>query len=146
MCFVDMSSANCLGAFWCIVFRRGFLLGWQQCTTIWCRMERMVWALTGWPLGTSGGVTVSKLDKQTYTSEFESHRAPHSFGLVPPRSKGLCKLLTGWPPPPLQSLQQCWQNSYADLSTKAFGCNAQYVRSAFLDDLPEACFEWTPHF
>ena len=43
--------------------------------------------------GTSGGVTVSKLDKQTYTSEFESHWAPHSFGFVPHRSKELCKLL-----------------------------------------------------
>ena len=43
--------------------------------------------------GTSGGVTVSKLEKQTYTSEFESHWVPHSFGLVPHRSKGLCKLL-----------------------------------------------------
>ena len=26
-------------------------------------------------MGTSGGVTVSKLDYQTYTSEFESHSA-----------------------------------------------------------------------
>ena len=39
-----------------------------------------------------GGVTVSKLDEQTYTSEFESHWVPHSFGLVPHRSKELCKL------------------------------------------------------
>ena len=43
--------------------------------------------------GTSGGVTVSKLDLLTYTSEFESHWAPHTFGLVPHRSKELCKLL-----------------------------------------------------
>ena len=42
--------------------------------------------------GTSGGVTVSKLDYQTYTSEFESHWAPHSFGLVPQRSKELRKI------------------------------------------------------
>ena len=41
---------------------------------------------------TSGGVTVSKLDKQTYTSEFESHWASHSFDLVPHRRKELCKL------------------------------------------------------
>ena len=41
----------------------------------------------------SGGVTVSKLDLQTYTCEFESHWAPHSFGLVPHQSKALCKLL-----------------------------------------------------
>ena len=32
-------------------------------------------------------------DSQTYTSEFESHWVPHSFGLVPHRSKELCKLL-----------------------------------------------------
>ena len=43
--------------------------------------------------GTSGSVTVSKLDLQTYTSEFDSHWAPHSFGLVPHRSKEFCKLL-----------------------------------------------------
>ena len=43
MCFVDMSSANCLQAFLCILFRRGFLLGWQPCTPIWCRVRRMVW-------------------------------------------------------------------------------------------------------
>ena len=49
MCFVDMSAANCLEAFLCIVFRRGFLLGWQPCTPIWCRVRRMVWALTSWP-------------------------------------------------------------------------------------------------
>ena len=44
-------------------------------------------------LGTSGGVMVSKLDSQTYTSEFESHWVPHSFGLVLNRSKDLRKLL-----------------------------------------------------
>ena len=43
--------------------------------------------------GTFGCVTVSKPDQQTYTSEFESHWAPHSFGLVPHRSKELRKLL-----------------------------------------------------
>ena len=42
-------------------------------------------------IATSSGVTVNKLDLQTYTSEFESHYAPHSFGLVPHRSKELCK-------------------------------------------------------
>ena len=49
MCFVDMSSANCLEAFLCIVFRRVFFLGWQPCTPIWCRVRRMVWLQTGWP-------------------------------------------------------------------------------------------------
>ena len=37
--------------------------------------------------GASGGVMVSKLDKQTYTSEFESHWVPLSYGLVPHLSK-----------------------------------------------------------
>ena len=50
MYLVDMSSAKCLRALLCIVFRRGFLLGWQPCTPIWCRVQRMVWAITGWPL------------------------------------------------------------------------------------------------
>ena len=48
MCFVDMSSAKCLRAFLCIVFRRCFLLGCQPCTPIRCRVQRMVWARTGW--------------------------------------------------------------------------------------------------
>ena len=91
MCFLDMSSSNRLWAFLCIVFRRGFLLGWHPCTPIWCRVRRMVWALTGWP------------------------------------------------PPSLQSLQQCWQHSNTYLSKKAFRCDAQHVRSASLDDLHEAC-------
>ena len=37
-------------------------------------------------------VMVSKLDLQTYTSEFESHWVPHSYGFVPHLSKKLCKL------------------------------------------------------
>ena len=35
---------------------------------------------------------VSKLDSQTYTSEFESHWVPLSYGLVPHLSKKLSKL------------------------------------------------------
>ena len=96
MCFVDISSANCLRAFLCIVFRRGFPLEWQPWIPIWCRVRRIVWALTGWH------------------------------------------------PPPLSSLQQCWQHSYADLWKKEFGYDAQHVHSASLEDLPEACSEWTP--
>ena len=40
----------------------------------------------------SCGVMVSKLDKQTYTSEFLSHWVPISYGLVPHLSKKLSKL------------------------------------------------------
>ena len=42
---------------------------------------------------TSRGVMVSKVDLQTYTSEFETHWVPHPFGLVPNRSKELRRLL-----------------------------------------------------
>ena len=42
--------------------------------------------------GSSGGVMVSKLDKQTFTSEFKFHWVTHSFGLVPHPSKKLSKL------------------------------------------------------
>ena len=44
-------------------------------------------------MGTLGGVMVSKLDLQTYTSELESHWVPHLYGLVPHLSKKLSKLL-----------------------------------------------------
>ncbi len=46
---ICLSSANCLQAFLCIIFRRGFRLWWQPCRPIWCSVRRMVWALTGWP-------------------------------------------------------------------------------------------------
>ena len=42
-------------------------------------------------MGTSGGVMVSKLGKQTYTSEYESHWVLLSYGLVPHLSKKLSK-------------------------------------------------------
>ena len=32
--------------------------------------------------GTSGGVMVNKLDKQTFTNEFDSHWMSHSYGFV----------------------------------------------------------------
>ena len=40
----------------------------------------------------SGGLMDSKLDQQTYTTEFESHWVPLSYGLVPHLSKKLSKL------------------------------------------------------
>ena len=43
--------------------------------------------------GTSGGVMVNKLDKETFTSEFGSHWVPHLYGFVPHLSKLLGKLL-----------------------------------------------------
>ncbi len=49
MSLVCLCSANCLRAFLCVIFRRGFLLGRQPCRPIWCSVRRMVWALTGWP-------------------------------------------------------------------------------------------------
>ena len=59
----------------------------------------------------SGSVMVSKLDLQTYTSEFKSHWVPHSYGLVPHLSKKLSKL------PPLPPLR--W---IAFVSTRIFFC------------------------
>ncbi len=47
MSLVCLSSENCLWAFLCIIFRRGFLLGRQSCRPIWCSVRRMVWAQTG---------------------------------------------------------------------------------------------------
>ena len=44
-------------------------------------------------LGASCCVMVNKLDLQTCKNEFESHRVPHSYGLVPHLSKRLSKLL-----------------------------------------------------
>ena len=41
----------------------------------------------------SGGVMVSKLNYQTFTSEFEFHLVPYSLGLVQHRSGKLRKLL-----------------------------------------------------
>ena len=45
-----------------------------------------------WRKGASGVVMFCNVDKQTYTSEFESHWVPHSYGLVPHLSKKLSKL------------------------------------------------------
>ena len=42
--------------------------------------------------GTSGCVMVNKIDKQTFTSEFDFHLVPHSYILVPHLSKKLSKL------------------------------------------------------
>ncbi len=41
--------SNCLLAFLCIIFRRGFILGQQPCRPIWWSVRRMIWTLTGWP-------------------------------------------------------------------------------------------------
>ena len=43
--------------------------------------------------GTSGYVTVSKLDEQTFTGEFDSHCELHPYDLVPHLSKNISKLL-----------------------------------------------------
>ena len=85
MCFVDMSSANCLEAFLCIVFRRGFLLGWQPCTPIWWRVRRMVWPLTSW-LPTS---SIPTIDYQHLNSQCKHHTgSPFQLALqVPPKQK-----------------------------------------------------------
>ena len=43
--------------------------------------------------GAFGGVMVRKLDKETFTTEFESYWVPHSYSLLPHLSKKLRNLL-----------------------------------------------------
>ncbi len=43
MSLVCLSSANCLRAFLCIIFRRVFLLGRQPCRPIWCSVRGLFW-------------------------------------------------------------------------------------------------------
>ena len=62
-------------------------------------------------VGASGGVMVSKLGYQTYTSEFESHWVPLSYGLVPHLSTKLSKF-------PLDGVS---------IQTKAKVTNSEYV-------------------
>ena len=45
-------------------------------------------------VGTSGGVMICKLDKQTFTSEFESHWVLYSYRLQSHVSKVLSQLLS----------------------------------------------------
>ena len=42
---------------------------------------------------TSDSVMVNEADSQTFTSMFDSHSVPYSYGLVPDISKKLCKFL-----------------------------------------------------
>ena len=60
----------------------------------------------------SGGVMVSKLDKQTYTSELESHWAPYFYDLVPYLSKKVNKL----PHRGVIIILSCHQHGYPWLS------------------------------
>ena len=53
--------------------------------------------------GTSGSEIVTKLDKQTITSKFESHWMPHSYVLVPHLSK-----LQLQKPPNTNAKQNIW--------------------------------------
>ena len=81
---VDMSSANSLEAFFRIVFRRGFLLGWHPCTPIWCRVRGRVWALTGWPPTSSISVVMlTGLLRRSFKEsiwKWRSARALNFFG------------------------------------------------------------------
>ena len=83
-------------------------------------MKRIFQESTYKSLATSGGVTVSKLDLQTYMSEFESHWAPHSFGLVPRRSKVLCKLLLTNPPEIIDNTTEKIINGLLDIKQGQF--------------------------
>ena len=70
---------------------------------IWFGLVRFLWHIkrcwlfnakssSNISIGACGGVMVSNLDLQIYTSEFESHWVPLSYGLVPHLSKKLSKL------------------------------------------------------
>ena len=78
---------------------------YRECLGVWRSLDLRMTSLTiEWPCGVSwfggklvkyyqlrqgasGGIMVSKLDKQTFKSEFESHWVPYSYGLVPHLSK-----------------------------------------------------------
>ncbi|CAI9564003.1 unnamed protein product [Staurois parvus] len=45
-------------------------------------------------------------------------------------------------PPPLQSLQQCWQHSYVYFPKTTSRYDAEHVHSAPLADHGETCSEW----
>ena len=56
------------------------------------RFELEFLSFTEKSVGTPGGVMVSKLDKQTFMSEFDSHWVSHSYDVVPHQRKKLSKL------------------------------------------------------
>ena len=58
----------------------------KPCVTLACLVGRATYI-----------VMVSKLDQQTFTSEFKSHLVPLSYVFVPHLSKKLCKLLNSSP-------------------------------------------------
>ncbi len=78
MSLVCLSSANCLLAFLCIIFRRGFLLGWQPCRPIWCNVWRMVWVLTGWHC--NAGSTHTSISQTQHLWIWSWARALNFFG------------------------------------------------------------------
>ena len=75
-------------------------------------------------LGNSAGVMVSKLDEQTFTSEFEFHWVPPSFDFVSYQSKKLCKLLC----------TQAHINLCID-NTLKFICNYRPSETAYKNDI-----------
>ena len=90
MCFVDMSSANCLRAFLSIVFRRGFLLGWQPCSPIWCRVRRMAWGLTGWlPTPSISAVMLTALLRRSFKESIWMWRSVHALSFFGRFTRGL---------------------------------------------------------
>ena len=101
MCFVDMFSANCLQAFLCIVFRRGFLLGWQPCKPIWCRVRRMVWALTDWPPTSSiSAAMLTALIRRSFKESIWMWRSACALSFFGQPTRGLF-----WVDP---ALLKCW--------------------------------------
>ncbi len=66
------------------------------------------------------------------------HAAKGSFRNPPPKA---CSGTRTADPPPLQPLQQCWQQSYVYFSNTTSGYGAEYVQSTFVDH-GKSCSEW----
>ena len=79
--------------FYLFIYLYPFYTREHSFTHIYIEREREGNHRTTRKLGTSCGVMVSKLDWQTYASEFESHWVSHSYDLVLHLSKKLSKLL-----------------------------------------------------
>ncbi len=88
MSLVCLSSANCLRAFLCIIFRRGFLLGRQPCRPILCSVRRMVWALTNWPPTPSTSAAMLAALIRLFPNTTSGYDAEHMHSL--------CRFVTLW--------------------------------------------------
>ena len=83
------------------------------------------------------GVMVSKLDQQTYTSEFESHWVPLSHGLVPHLSKKLNKL---------PNSENDWDAGANNKTTNKKTCQQNFLEKCLLKETSSFIALNTEHF